>query len=814
MVQELRYAFRSLLKNPGFTIVAILTLALGIGATTAMLSVVDAVLMRPVPFPDVNRLLMIWETDRASDTSHEPASFPDLVDFKQRSRRVSDFAAFAAGEANLTPERGEPLRVAALSVTNGLFPLLGITPTTGRSFTAAEDLPGGGMPIVISDDLWRRQFGRDPQIVGRTLRLNDRARTIVGVAPSSADFGIRQILNAADYGRGFADGEARGVDVFIPLQADEKRLPRSTHPILVVGRLAQGATTHAAQEELSAIAADLEKTYPENEARGVFVQPIRDVVLGAVEPPLLILLSAVSLVLLIACVNVAHLLLIRGTSRAREIAVKRALGVGSSRLVRQFLTESAVLVGLSTLLGIWLTIAGLRAAVLAAPVGIPRLATATIDLRVLAMTTGVSIAVALIFGLLPLFQLRHANLQSALKADGTRGMTGGRERAFGRSILVAGEIALAVVLVIAAGLLIKSFWRLQRVNPGFEARGVFKAEYQLPGSRYPKSQDAQRFNETLLARVAALPSVESVGIAGEHPLAAGFTNSFSIVGRESEAAEWPEISTRRTTPGYFRTMSVPLVRGRLFTDSDTSTVAPVVLINEETVRRFFPHQDPIGHRMAFWGQQRTIIGIVGNERIHGLRQLPPISVYLPMAQAIAPGGVLLVRTSSSAEHVRSSVAATLREIEPGAAVFGVEPLEGTIARSVGEERFTTQLIGAFGVLALTLAIIGVHSVQSYLVAQRTREIGIRLALGATSDGVTQMVLRQGAKTSAAGLGVGLILALVSTRALSGLLFGVTAVDVETFAVVTLLLGLVALLATWLPARRASRVDPIVALRCE
>ena len=317
-----------------------------------------------------------------------------------------------------------------------------------------------------------------------------------------------------------------------------------------------------------------------------------------------------------------------------------------------------------------------------------------------------------------------------------------------------------------------------------------------------------------MARVAALPSVEAAGIAGEHPLAAGFTNSFLIVGRESEAADWPEISVRRTTPRYFRTMRIPLIRGRLLTDADTNIAAPVVLINEESVRRFFPNQDPIGHRMAFWGQQRMIVGVVGNERIQGLREPPPIAVYLPMAQAPGSTGVLVVRASHNGESVRSALAAVFREIEPGAAVFGVEPLEATIARSVGEDRFTTQLIGAFGLLALTLAIVGVHSVQSYLVAQRTREIGIRLALGATADGVLKMVLGQGARTAAIGLAVGLILAVMSTRALAGLLFGVSAVDIGTFAFVTLLLGLVATLATYLPARRASRVDPIVALRAD
>jgi putative ABC transport system permease protein len=813
-MKDFQLAIRSLRKTPGFTVVAVLTLALGIGATTAMFSVVDAVLLRPVPFPDVDRLLMIWETDRASDTSHEPSSFPDFLDFRLRSRRISEFGAFTASEVSLATDRGEPSRVAALFVTDRLFAVLGIAPVAGRTFTAAEDQPGGGTPIVISSDLWQRQFDRDPRIVGRSLRLNDRVRTIVGVVPSTADFGIRQVLSAADYGRGFAESDARGVDVFVPLQADSKRFPRSTHPILVVGRLAPGATVQAAQEELSLIAADLEKTYPENEARGVLVQPIRDVVLGPVEPPLLILFSAVTLVLLIACANVAHLLLIRGASRAREIAVKRALGIGRGALVRQFLAESAVLVTLSAITGLWLAIAAQRLVVLGAPVDIPRLVTATIDLRVLAVTMIVSAVVAVVFGLLPLLQLRRHDVLAALGADGTRAMTGGRERAFIRSVLVAGEIALAVVLIVGAGLLVKSFWRLQRVNPGFEQAGVVKAEFQLPSSRYPKGQDVQRFNDALLAGVLALPGVASAGIAAEQPLAAGFTNSFTVVGREAEASDWPEISTRRATPGYFRALRIPLVRGRLFADSDNASAAPVVLINEEAARRFFSRQDPIGQRMAFWGERRTIVGIVGNEKIHGLRQPAPIAVYLPLAQAVTAGGVLLVRASGASETVVAAVRAALREVEPGVAVFGIEALEGTLARSVGEERFTMQLIAAFALLALTLAIVGVHSVQSYVVAQRTREIGIRVALGASSERVTRMVFRQGVTIAVIGLGVGMFLAMLFAHALSGLLFGVTSADPGTFLVGLLFLGTVAMLATWLPARRASRVDPIVALRSE
>ena len=674
-VRDMTFVTLSALKNRGFTAVAVLTLTLGIGMTTAIVSVVDAVLLRPVPMTDIDRLVMIWETDRASGTTHEPASLPDFLDFKQRSRRVGDLAAFCAGEVNLTPDDGEPSRVASLSVSARFLPMLGIEPIVGRTFTAEEDTPGGGSVILISEDLWQRQFQRDPRIVGRTLRLNDRPRTIVGVVPASADFGILQVLRSADYGRGFAQRDARTtVDVFGPLQGDPQRLPRETHPIFVLGRLAAGSSLEAARQELGAIAADLEKTYPVNEARGVFVQPLRDVILGPSEPALLVLLAAVGVVLLIACVNVAHLLLARGTVRAREIAVRKALGAGFGRLVRQFVVENTVLMLVAAVLGVILASVALRVLLIVAPPDIPRLADVAIDARVLAAVVALSLGIGFVFGLVPLIQSRRGDLQTALKSDVSRGATGGRETASARSLLMVGEIAMAVVLLIGAGLLIKSFWYLQRVNPGFDADRVVKAEFQLPSSRYPMNKEIQQFNARLLARVLALPGVEVAAIAGNHPLDAGFTNSFEVVGREAEARDWPEISVRRVSPGYFRVLHVPLVRGRLLSDSDDAQAAPAVLINEETVRRFFSRQDPIGQRIFLYGAPRTIVGVIGDEKIHGLAEATPIAAYLPVAQVPSSSVTLIARVSGDPMRVAGSLRAAVREIDPALAVFGVEPL--------------------------------------------------------------------------------------------------------------------------------------------
>lgn len=820
--QDLRYALRSLANTPGFTTVAVLTLALGIGMTTAIFSVVDAVLLRPVPFADADRLLMIWETDRASGTTHEPASLPDFLDFQRRSRRVAEFVAFIAGEANLTPDGGEPSRVATLNVSHRFFQMLGIAPAKGRNFAASEDRPGGGDVVLIGDDLWERQFDRDPQVVGRSLRINERPRTIVGVLPPAADFGILQVLRSADYSRGFADRDARTlVDVFAPLQGDPQRLPRDTHPILVLGRLAPGATPESAQEELSAIAADLEKTYPSNDARGVYVQPLRDVILGPIQTVLLVLLAAVGLVLLIACVNVAHLLLARATVRVHEVAVKRALGAGMGRLARQFVVENTVLMLLAAALGILVASMALRVLLLAAPPDIPRLAAVAIDARVLTVVLAISIAVGFVFGLVPLAQARRTDVQAALKTEEGRGAIGGREAAAARSVLMVGEIALAVVLVIGAGLLIKSFWRLQRVNPGFNAESVIKAEFQLPPTRYPmdfkvypNTPEIHRFNAALLARASSLPGVESAAIAGNHPLDAGFTNSFAVVGREAEARDWPEISVRRVSPGYFRTLRIPLVRGRLLSDSDSTAAPPVVLVNEETVRRFFQDRDPIGQQISLYGVRRTIVGVIGNEKIHGLTEPPPIALYQPLAQSPTSNATLIARVSGDSEMIVPSLRAAVHEIDPALAVFGVEPLQQTLAQSMSEQRFMMLLVGVFAGLALTLAAIGIHGVLSYTVAQRRREIGIRVALGAEPGRVTRLVLVQSARLTAIGLVIGLGLAILFARSLAGLLFGVTATDVSTFAAVMILLGAVAMLATWLPARRAARVDPLVALRYE
>lgn len=650
MLHDLRLALRMLLKHPGFALVVIVTLALGIGANTAIFSVVDGVLLRRAPVKDLDRLVMVWETDRHSSTTREPASVPDYLDFRARSRSLATLVALMGDEVNLAPPGAEPVRLAALRVTHEFLPMLGIAPLVGRSFTEEEDRAQGPRVALISESLWTRSFGRDPDIV-----------------------------------------------------------------------------------------------------------------------------------------------------------------------------ESAVLTLMAAAVGVGLAFAGLRALLAIAPADVPRLASVTIDLRVLGATLGVSVLIGLAFGMIPTLQARRVDLQTALKTEGAWPASSRRERSRLRAPLVVAELALAVVLVVGAGLLIKSFWRLLQVDPGFRAAGVLKAEYQLPAARYPVDfrvwpnfKEMHAFTDALVGRAAALPGVESVAIAGNHPLDPGFTNSFSVVGREAEARTWPEISVRRVTPGYFRTVGLSLVRGRLLSDADRTTAAAVLLVNEAAARRFFPDRDPIGARIAFWGAARTIVGVVANEKFHGLSEAPPLAVYLPLAQAPSAtgAGVLLVRTSGDPAAFASAARAAIREIDPALAVFGVEPLDRTLAQSLSQRRFTMLLVGLFASVALALAVVGVHGVLSYGVTERTREIGIRMALGAHPARVLGLVVGQGLVLVLAGLAIGLAGAFALTRLLASLLFGVTPTDPATFAAVAGVLALVALAASYLPARRASRVDPLLALRHE
>lgn len=819
---DLRYAVRMLRRAPGFTFVTVASLGLGIGLNTAIFSVVDGVLLRRAPVDDLASLMVVWETDRNTGTTREPASWPDYLDFEAGAATFSALGAVMAEERNLTPAHGDPVRLAALSTTAGFLPMLGIEPLVGRTFRPEDTTAGGPNVVLISETLWTREFNRDPGVVGRLVRLDDVSYEIVGVMPVAADFGVLQILGQAAYSRSFADRGARvRVDVWLPLQATAETLPRSTHPIFVLGRLAPGATAEAAQTELAAIAADLETAHRENAGRGAFVEPLADVVFGPVRPALIVLWGAVGLVLLVACVNVANLLLARGTARGREVAVRAALGAGAGRLARQFAVEAALLTLIASAAGVALAHGALGVLVAQAPPDVPRLDAVTLDVRVLGVTTALSILVGLAFGLVPTLQALHVDPQFAQKGDTGRSATGSRRASRVREVLVVAEMALAVILVAGAGLLIRSVWELRQVDAGFTTSGVLKAEYQLPPSRYPVRLEVfpdfaeqHTFTRELLRQAAALPGVRHAAVAGHHPLDPGFTNSFSIVGRENEGL--PEISIRRVTGGYFETVGLGLVDGRPLTDADTSSAPRVAVINETGAARLFGERSPLGTSIRLWGEDRTIVGVVRSERFHGITEAPPIGLYLPLWQAPSTNGagVLLLRSANDPAGLASAARATIRGLDPGLAVFGLEPLGETLSRSLGEQRFTMWLLALFASVALALAAIGVHGVLSYSVARRTPEIGIRMALGAEPGLVYRLIVREGLAMALAGVGLGLAGAVAFTRLLRSLLYGVTPTDPATFVAVALVLGGVALAASAVPARRATRIDPVEAIRTD
>lgn len=819
----MKHAIRSLLRSPGFTVAAIVTLALGIGANTAIWSVVDGVLLRPSPFHDLDRLMMVWETDRASNTTREPASIPDFVDYRRDAKQLAGLAAFLGAEVSLTPDAGEPARLAAVLMTHDLAPLLGLKTLVGRTFLQEEDLPGAPRVAMISEAVWEAQFARDPNILERTVRLNDIPHAIVGVLADQADFGILQLLRAADYSRGFADrGGRTRVDAWLPLRADPARADRGNHPILMVGRLKPEATRASAQREIETLAAELERLYPQaNDRRGANIEPVGDLIFGPVRPALLALLGAVVLVLLMACANVANLLLARGSVRAREVTVRAALGAGSGRLLRQFFAESALLSVTGAAFGMVLAWAGQKLLLSLAPAGIPRVEQVGIDGRVLIAALVLTLAVTLVAGIVPAFQARRFGLAGALQSDTARTGSAGRAHRRARSMLVVAELALAVILMVGAGLLIRSLWSLQQVDPGFRARGLIKAEFQLPASRYPQNfnvfprwPEVTRFSSEVTSRLKAIPGVLSVTIASNHPLDAGFTSSISVVGREGEAGDWPEPAIRRIDAGYVSTLQTPLLAGRAFALSDDPEAPPVVLINQASRERYFGGGNPLGQRINLWGAQREVIGVIGDERIRGRIAAAPPAVYLPHGQAPVAGGSIVVRTSGAPLELAPAIRRIVRELDPALPVYGVEPLEVTLANSAGQLRFTMLVLGAFAGVALLLALVGVHGVMSYTVAQRTRELGIRMALGADKGAVRSLVLGQGAALAAIGLGLGLLGALGFSRILTTLLYGIGSGDPVTIAGVLVILGAVTLLASWLPARRASRLDPVIALRTE
>jgi putative ABC transport system permease protein len=802
--QDLRYALRSLRRRPGFSAVVILTLALGIGANAAIFSVVNAVLLRRLPFADPERLVMLAGAPRENAQNvTAAASFPDFADFRASATSFEQLAAYTTNDRTLTVPDGEPTRLGTASVTANLFATLGVRPTLGRAFLAEDDRVGAPPVVVVGHSLWSGRLGGSSGVLGQRLTLDGVAYTVIGVMPSSYRFPS----NAA---------------LWIPLAADTFGVAeRGIHRLAVVGRLAHGATRASAEQEVAAIARRLEEAYPRsNTKRGATLQPLHELMVQGVRPALLVLFGAVALVLVIGCVNIANLLLARTAAREREVAVRTALGAGRGRLARQFITESLVLSLLGGACGLLVALWGVRALVAAAPSSIPRVADIGIDPAVLGFLIVISVATGIAFGVLPALQLSRSRGLGSLR-EGGRGTNAGGGRKRFRDALVMGEVAIAVVLVIGASLLLKSFWQLQRVNPGFDPQRLLSVRIQLPTARYGQRPQVRVFFEQLRQKVAVLPGVQSVAVAFEHPLSPGWTTSFVIDGREPPPqGEEPEARIRPVTADYFRTTGVRLVAGRDLTERDGTDGTGVVVINDAFARQHFPGESPVGKRVLrrpWWPEMPSsfeIVGVVADERFLGLATAADAATYFPFTVFPFNDQYLMVKTKSDPAALVPLLRQAVWAIDKELPVENVQTMEEILGQSVDAPRFVTSLLTLFAAVALLLAALGIYGVLSYAVTQRTGEIGIRMALGAPRASVLRLVVGQGMALAMLGAVAGIALAVAATRLLARLLYGVSATDPLVFIAATSVLAAVALLATYLPARRASRVDPMIALRAE
>ncbi|HZE57082.1 MAG TPA: ABC transporter permease [Chthoniobacterales bacterium] len=799
MLNDFRYALRQLIKAPSFTIVAILTLALGIGACTAIFSVVDVVLLRPLDFPDPDRVVVIRETQlpKFPEFSVSP---PNYLDWEKQTKSYEYLAAYTGAPLNLTGE-AEPQRLIGMKVTAHYFNVYGIKPLLGRFPLPEEDAVGKNHVVVLSYGFWQRVFGGARDVVGRSVQLSGEPYQIVGVAPY---FGI-----------------ASKVDVWTPMAFTPKESAndaRGGHYISVGGRLKPGVTVRQAKAELDVIANQLAIQYPDpQKGWGIFMMPLQDYMVRDVKPVLYTLLGAVGCVLLIACANLANLLLARATARHREISIRAALGAGRGRLIRQLLTESVVLAVCGGIAGVILARWGLDALLALAPTSLPRISEIHLDPAVLIFSLALSILTGLLFGIAPAWLAARADVNEALK-QGTRGSTEGGARGRLRSALVVIEVTFALVLLGGAGLLARSFMQLANVDPGFIPENATLMRLSLPQKKYAENDQQTAFANALLERMKNLPGVQAAGLTHSMPLVGDYVLGFNIEGRPAiDPADLPSTNYYSVTPDYFRAMGIRLIRGRIFTPQDDAKAPRVAIINETMAHQFFPNEDPIGKRINITNGPdtwREIVGIVADIKQYSLDKATTAQSYEPFAQVPFTSLNVVIRTKGSPAALLGALRPTVYAVDKDQPVGTIRPLEEIMADSIARQRFAMTLLTVFSGIALVIAAIGIYGVMAYNVVQRTGEFGIRMALGAQQRDVLRLVLTQGGKLIGLGLAIGLLATLGASRAMGSMLFNTSAYDPLTLTSITLLLGAVALIACFFPANRATKVNPIEALRVE
>jgi predicted permease len=813
--QDLSYAARRLAKSPAFTFVAVLSLAIGIGANSAIFSVTNALLLRPLPYKDADRLVILWNRSPGLNIVQDWFSLGQYLDIKIENRVFQEVAATIGASFNLTGQ-AIPERIEGARVSSSLFPVLGVEAAIGRVFVS-EDEEKGRQPIVIlSHGFWQRRFGADQDVIGQTLILNDKSVTIVGVMPAGFSLN-REMMPTVD--------AIQKADILLPLAvSDADRSNRGGEDYNIFARLKPGVTVAQAQSEMDSLAEQMKQQYPESYPSDggltLSVVPLLDQVVGDVRLALYVLLGAVGFVLLIACANVANLSLSRAAVRQKEIAIRAAVGASRLRILRQLLTESHLLAVMGGIAGLASAFLALKLLRVFAPQNIPRLSDVGVDWRVLAFTFLVSLLTGLIFGIVPALKASRVDLNEVLKEGGrsASGAAGVSQHRI-RRLLIVGEVALSLILLIGAGLLVRSYQHVQNANPGFNTRDVVSLRLSVPAARYPNAAAVTDFYQRLGERVRALPGVEAAATTYLLPLSSNAYGwgPIAIDGYVPKIPQELIISNLgMVSPDYFRVLSIPLVKGRHFDERDKKGAQEVCIVDENLANRFWPDEDPIGKRVqrSNGTPWRTVVGVVRYEKEVTLEEEPPIRVYFPIDQNPAGTRYLIARADSDSAQLTASITEVIRDLDPELPVYDVYSMDQRLHDSLARRRFSAFLLGLFAVFALVLAAIGIYGVISYWVNQRTHEIGIRMALGAGQGKILHLVLKQALVMVSIGIGLGLAGAALLTRVISSLLFGIGATDGLTFLTISLLLGFIALMASYFPARRATKVDPIVALRYE